>query len=61
MALRAESLWAMTEPAEPPPTMIVSYTLAFPLVVGTEKLAHIRHPVTTTVKGVRPLFRFYHI
>ena len=28
----AESRWARTEPAEPPPTMIVSYTLAFPFL-----------------------------
>jgi hypothetical protein len=27
LALLAESRWAMTEPAEPPPTMMVSYTL----------------------------------
>jgi hypothetical protein len=32
LALLAESLWAMTEPADPPPTMMVSYTLTFPLV-----------------------------
>ena len=30
LALLTDSLWAMTEPAEPPPTMIVSYTLVFP-------------------------------
>ena len=29
-ALLADSLWAITEPAEPPPTMIVSYTWAVP-------------------------------
>ena len=33
LALLAESLWAMPEPAEPPPTMILSYTLAFPFVL----------------------------
>jgi hypothetical protein len=47
----------MTEPAEPPPTMIVSYTLAFPLVYpGT--LAHLRLAVTTAVAGITALSRF---
>ena len=49
LALFADSRCAMTEPAEPPPTMIVSYTLAFPLVdlvLARAKLAHLAMRVT---------------
>jgi hypothetical protein len=31
LALLAESLWARTEPAEPPPTMMMSYTFGISL------------------------------
>jgi len=41
----------MTEPAEPPPTMMVSYTLAFPPVVLAGKVAHLRSRVTPDVAG----------
>jgi len=45
LALLAESLWAMTEPAEPLPTMILSYTL---FMLGSQRTS-----ATTAVADAR--------
>jgi hypothetical protein len=45
LALFAESLWAMTEPADPPPTMMKSYNGCFPLYFAG-RLAQLGRRVT---------------
>src|SRR5258705_13321630 len=42
LALLAESLWAKTEPAEPPPTMMMSYTFGISLGLSREGSLRLR-------------------